>query len=183
MTTSQELKFCICTEADLDAVMNLQETVCQALENPELFVATSRPQNAGYLREPNMILGVYAGPRLVAYGSLVFCGTDADNLGWDLGWPGERVRHCATVDTIVVEPAFRGLGLQRTLVQKLVEQAQQQSETYLLTTVSPQNSHSLSNMQAAGFKILIKTEKYGGRERFIMGRPAAYDGGVKLSQP
>lgn len=177
MTTSKELEFAVCTEADLDAVMNLQETVCQALENPELFAATSRSQNAGYLCEPNMILGVFAGSRLVAYGSLVYCGTDSDNLGWDLGWPGERVRHCAAVDTIVVDPAFRGLGLQRTLVQKLIEQAQQQSETYLLTTVSPQNSHSLSNMQAAGFKILMKTEKYGGRERFILGRPAVNHSG------
>lgn len=173
-TACLEVVIRICTERDLDALMDLQETVCKALENSELFVPSSREENAGYLRAPNIILGVFHGERLVAYCSMAFPGTEADNLGWDLGWPADQVRTCAKVDTVVVDPAFRGHGLQRTLVRRAAEQAEAHLPgVFLLTTVSPQNSHSLHNMQAEGFQILLKTEKYNGRERFILGKATA----------
>ncbi|MNP28173.1 Acetyltransferase (GNAT) family protein [compost metagenome] len=170
-THCQKEEIRICAEADLDAIMQLQEAVCSTLDNPEIFAATSREENAGYLREPNIILGAFIGNQLVAYCSLAFPGTAEDNLAWDLGWPAERVVICAKLDTVIVDPAFRGRGLQRILVRQTSELAEvRQHGVYLLTTVSPHNPHSLRNMQAEGFQILLKKEKYGGLERYILGK-------------
>lgn len=39
----------------------------------------------------------------------------------------------------------------------------------VLATVAPDNIYSLRNVQAEGFEILARREKYGGKERYILG--------------
>ena len=39
----------------------------------------------------------------------------------------------------------------------------------ILATVAPDNIYSLRNVQAEGFEILAQKEKYGGKERYILG--------------
>jgi hypothetical protein len=57
------------------------------------------------------------------------------------------------------------------LVRQAFELAEvRQPGVYLMTTVSPRNPHSLRNMQAEGFQILLKKEKYGGLERYLLGK-------------
>lgn len=166
-----QLEIRLCTPEDLDAVMRLQETVCQQLEDPSLFVPTPREENADYLRLPHRIIGAFNRERLVAYCSLVFPGTAPNNHAWDLGWPPQRVEACGKVDSVVVDPAFRGLGLQRRLVRLALEEARSfLPQGFLLTTVSPRNVHSLRNMQSEGFTVLLQTQKYGGMDRLILGR-------------
>jgi GNAT superfamily N-acetyltransferase len=170
-TFYQGLEIRACRESDLDELMHLQEIVCKGIKDQNIFVSTSREENSRYLHKPNIILGVFSEKRLIAYCSIAFPGTDSDNLGWDLGWLSEQVKNCAKLDTVLVEPSFRGRGLQRVLIHKAIEKAQNDLVNgSILTTVSPQNSHSLQNMQTEGFQILLKTEKYGGRERFILGK-------------
>lgn len=163
-----------CTLTDLDAIMALQETVCLAIENQELFVPTVREQNAVYLEKPNFILGCFDGQKLIAFCSFAVPGEDPENLGWDLGWPREKVCACAKLDTVVVHPAYRGGGLQRQLIRHSLALAGESHDIqFILTTVSPKNKYSLHNVQAAGFEICTKKLKYGGRERFILGRALA----------
>lgn len=119
----------------------------------------------------NFILGAFDEKKLIAYCSFSIPGDKPHNLAWDLDWPQDKVCHCAKVDTIVVHPQYRGLGLQQRLLRDAIALAADiPGITVLLTTVSPKNKYSLRNVQAAGFKILIKKLKYGGRERFILGR-------------
>ena len=83
------------------------------MEDTRLFVSTSREENRDYLIYPNTILGVFDGEKLIAYGSLVFPNDSPENIGWDLDWSREKIFHCLTLDTIVVDPDYRGHGLQR----------------------------------------------------------------------
>ncbi|MBE6823195.1 MAG: GNAT family N-acetyltransferase [Ruminococcaceae bacterium] len=163
--------FRMCTQADLDAVMRLQEIVCAALEDPDLFVATDREENRTYLAAPNFILGCFDGDVLAAYCSFVVPGNTPENYAQDLGWPPEKVCAAAKLDTIVVHPAYRGNGLQRELIDRaLALAAHTPGVSTVLTTVSPKNQYSLHNVQAAGFSVLMRKLKYGGKERFILGR-------------
>lgn len=163
-----------CTAEDLDAIMLLQERVCAAMENPDIFVPTQREENAGYLNAPHFILGCFRGGELAAYCSVVFPGEAENNYGWDLGWNTQQVQNCAKVDTIVVAPGHRGHGLQRLLLREAAARAAEISpKLILLTTVSPQNQYSLHNVQAEGFHILMQKKKHGGKDRFILGRTAA----------
>jgi hypothetical protein len=137
--------------------MALQETVCRAIKNKDVFVPTKREQNEGFLKAPGFILGCFDGSKLIAYSSLAMLGEDPDNLGWDLGWPRERVLSSVKLDTIVVHPSYRGNHLQQRLIlHSLALIAENPTVKYLLTTVSPQNQHSLHNVQAMGFEVIMK---------------------------
>ncbi len=161
-----------CTAEDLQPIMELQEIVCNAITDKDLFISSEQEENAGYLNDPNFTLGCFDGEKLVAYCSFALPEEAEDNLGWILGWPQEKVRFCAKLDTIVVHPEYRG-GLQQRLISEALALAgQNQNIRYVLTTVSPKNSHSLHNVQAMGFEILKTTQKYG-KERFILGRALA----------
>ncbi len=171
-----------CTDADLDAIMALQETVYNALENKELFVTSSREENAVNLVEPNFILGCFNGEQLIAYCSLAVPGENNDNLGWDLGWQPEKVRSCARLDTVAVHPDYRGGIQQRLMHRALAFAAENRCIQCILTTVSPQNKYSLHNVQAMGFEILMKKLKYGGKERFILGRPPVLPNNIETGE-
>lgn len=160
----------LCTLADLDDIMELQDRICASMPEPDLFVSTCREENATYLTDPNAIFGTYDNGKLIAYASLVFPGEDSDNLGWDLGWSADTVRRCSKLDTIVVDPDYRGHGLQRTLIRHCLSFAKAlDSDGFVLTTVSPANTYSLHNVQSEGFQILKRMSKYGGRDRYILG--------------
>ena len=160
-----------CREEDLDELMLLQERICNCMEQPDWFAVTAREDNKRFLEEPNVILGAYDGEKLAAYGSIGFLGDSSDNLGWDLGWTQEEVHRCAVLDTIVVAPEYRGLRLQRALIRRCVEHANKKRPgCKVLATVAPDNIYSLRNVQAEGFRVLMRKEKYGGKERFILGK-------------
>lgn len=162
-----------CTLADLGKMMVLQDTVYSAIENKDIFMPSSRDDNAGYLEAPNFVIGCFDGDTMVAYCSFDLPGEDACNCGWDLGWPLEKTVSSAKLDTIVVHPSYRGNHLQQQLISYTLEVAQNENDRsiqYILTTVSPENKYSLHNVQAMGFEVLMQKQKYGGKERFILCR-------------
>ena len=62
------------------------------------------------------------------------------------------------------------MGIQRELIRRCVEYAREkQPGCRILATVAPDNIYSLRNVQAEGFEILAQKEKYGGKERYILG--------------
>lgn len=160
-----------CKETELDAVMLLQENIFRNMEQKDWFAVASRDENKRFMKEPNVILGVYDKDKLAAYGSIGFLGDSSDNLGWDLGWTQEKVYRCAVLDAIIVDSEYRGFGLQRELIRRCVKHAMDKKPgCIVLATVSPDNIYSLRNVQAEGFEILARKEKYGGKERYILGR-------------
>lgn len=159
-----------CEQSELAAVMSLQEKIHRGMENTDWFALTSEEENKRFLEFPNVIIGVFDGDWLAAYGSVGFLGDAPENLGWDLELETEEAKRCALLDTIVVDSDYRGLGLQRELIRRCVSHAKnQQPGCQVLATVAPDNIYSLRNVQAEGFVILAKKEKYGGKERYILG--------------
>lgn len=159
-----------CTIQDLDAVMELQKRVDDGMNIHEWFISTPREENARFLAAPNAIIGIFDNEKLIAYGSVGFSGKADENLGWDLDWQEEKVLRCATLDTIVVDSAYRGLGLQRKLIELCVNHARNiLSDCIILTTICPDNIYSLRNALSSEFEILTRKQKYGGVDRYILG--------------
>lgn len=143
------------------------------MPRPDLFVATCREENASYLTEPNVIFGTYEHGRLIAYASLAFP-LEASVILWGSWRDADTVRRCAKLDTIVVDPDYRGHGLQRTLISHCLSYAKAPDpDCFVLTTVSPENIYSLRNVQSEGFQILKRMLKYGGRDRYVLGYHAS----------
>lgn len=173
MDTTNRIKLAVrsCTLDDLDDLMNLQKKISDGMEQKEWFVATSREDNRKFFEEPNRVFGVYAGSKMVAYGSMGFLEDDEENYGWEFDWKEEKVRTCANLDTIVVDPDFRGRGLQRLLIEKCVDYAKEVKPSgMIMTTICPSNIYSLRNAQKEGFEILLHKEMYGGNDRYILGK-------------
>ena len=103
---SSDFSIRLCTLQELDDIMDLQDRICAAITQPDLFASTCREENASYLTPPNVIYGVFKQKRLIAYASLAFPKDASDNLGWDLGWNSTQIRHCAKLDTIVGKMEF-----------------------------------------------------------------------------
>lgn len=170
MISKDNLNARFCTIQDLDAIMELQKRVDDGMNIHEWFVSTPREENMRFLTDPNAIIGIFDNNKLIAYGSVGFSEKSDDNLGWDLDWSEEKVLRCATLDTIVVDSTYRGLGLQRTLIDLCVKHARKiMPDCTILTTICPDNIYSLRNALASGFEILIRKQKYGGVDRYILG--------------
>ena len=76
----------------------------------------------------------------------------------------------AHMESAAVHPAHRGKGLQSKLLQQAEEIERAKGTKFLMATVHPDNNYSLRNLEAAGYKCILETEKYGGLRRKVMCR-------------
>lgn len=104
-------------------------------------------------------------------------GEAEDNLGLELlhtptekvqKWQQELLHRIAHMESAAVHPAHRGKGLQGKLLAKAEEIEVSRGTGYLMATVHPDNIYSLRNLEAAGYRCIRETEKYGGLRRKVM---------------
>ena len=73
-----------------------------------------------------------------------------------------------TFDAVVVDPEYRGLGLQRILLDEADKEAARRGVRAIAATVSPKNAHSIANFESVGFVSLREIKAYGGLDRKLM---------------
>lgn len=108
-----------------------------------------------------------AGDRLAAAFTILHPGLSSENYGYDLGLSEAELMVVVHMDTAAVHPDFRGMGLQRQMVQTAEQALAGQGKRIALCTVHPDNHYSLNNMQSQGYEIQKRIGKYGS-ERFIL---------------
>lgn len=114
----------------------------------------------------SLVLGVYHGDLLVAFGILYCAGDTKENLAHDLDEVTDITEN-ANVKLVIVRYEYRGNGLQKELIARLCTHAEEQGYKWLSSTVSPENPWSMNNLLANGFteaKVLVK---YGGLKRIL----------------
>ena len=114
----------------------------------------------------SLVLGVYHGDLLVAFGILYCAGDTKENLAHDLDEVTDITEN-ANVKLVIVRYEYRGNGLQKELIARLCTHAEKQGYKWLSSTVSPENPWSMNNLLANGFteaKVLVK---YGGLKRIL----------------
>ena len=158
----------MCHSDDIDEIMRLQEKLLEELQPDDpSFYPTARQDNLAILNE-HAAIGCFENSTLVAYLTLLCPDRSADCLGKDLSMPASELPYCATLDTVAVERAFRGNGLQRMLIRQAESIARRKGMRHILATVSPVNTRSLQNFLASGFSIYILKKKYNNLDRFIL---------------
>lgn len=88
-------------------------------------------------------------------------GTEEFNYGYDLNYTHEELLRVVNMDTAAVRAEYRGMGLQRKLIQAAEEALAERGNRILLCTVHPDNQFSLRNVLKQGYEIQKKVEKYG----------------------
>lgn len=166
---NQELLLVRLDVSDLNAVMRLQDKVYDGLENKEVFAKSDKKEFEEAICNLGQLVGYKtAAGELVALGAYISYGYDKHNYGYDLEFKGDRLLTVGQIEATIVDPEYRGMGLQRKLCKVLEEVARAEGKTCVMATVSPLNPYSLNNFLAAGYENKKEKLKYGGLRRYIL---------------
>lgn len=152
-----------CTPADLDAVVELNETIYAALPDKSVLRHNSVEMMASCLVEPNLTLGFWDGDLLVAIGVLYVPQCLKEDHFHDLDLSGDY--RSANQKLFLVREGYRGRGLQRKLIREIEKIAIARGFNLLCTTCAPNNEFSINNFLKEGYVYAKTEEKYGGLVR------------------
>ena len=152
-----------CQPSDLQAVIDLNETIYSALSDKSILRHNSPEMIASCIEEPNVTLGIWEGDTLIAIGMLYVPQCIEEDHFHDLGLQGDF--RSANQKLFLVREGYRGLGLQRRLIREVEKVGKERGFNVLCTTVAPSNVYSINNFLKEGY-VYAKTEmKYGGLDR------------------
>lgn len=147
---------------DTEAFMELLRETWERLECKEWLYLDPPEEVREMMRDGTMKLWVAMdGNRLAAAFDILIPGTDSFHYGYDLDFTREQLLQSVNMDTIVVHPDYRGMGLQRILMTEAENWAREEGYKTLMCTVHPENRYSLDNMLRLGYQIRKKLPKYG----------------------
>lgn len=155
------------------------------LEDTEPFIILLREVRLGmahtewfYLDEPEEIRQMMAagvmefwvamdGNRIAAAFDILTPGPASFNYGYDLELEESDLLRVVNMDMVAVRQGYRGMGLQKQLMQAAEKEIAQGGSRILLCTVHPDNHFSLNNILSQGYSIARKLPMYGS-VRYIL---------------
>lgn len=153
------------TLSDVDGYIRLLHDVKNAMESVEWFYVDPDEKTWELARNGSLKFWLAEeNDRIAGAFSIIDPGMDAFNLGRDLDLEDALLEKVIHMDTAAVHPDYRGLGLQRRLMQTAEREL---AGHILLCTVHPDNRYSLQNVLKQGYTIEKRMEKYGS-VRYIL---------------
>ncbi len=156
------------TMEDTEGFLRLVREVRQGMQRKDWFYLDP-PEDVRAMME-NGTMQFWAamdGEALAAVFSILLPGLDGYNYGRELDFSEEELLRVVHMDTAAVHPKYRGMGLQRILMQKAQDYAGTTGKRILLTTVHPDNKYSLNNILRLGYEKVWEGDMYGSR-RYIL---------------
>lgn len=158
----------IAEPGDVFSIHQLMRLAYDQLENKELFVCDALEfVEAVVKKEGFAILAKSETRQIVGVFLVRFPHNAEDNLGRDIHLDGEELDKVAHLESAVVHPRYRGMGLQRKMLAYAEELLEEKEFRYYMATVSPFNPASFKTLQKNGYKKVITTIKYNGLVRDI----------------
>ena len=90
------------------------------------------------------------------------------NYGKYLDYGRDQLAKTVSMDPTMVDPEFRGNGIQRMFNKLRIGMAHEMGATEGLCTISPDNPYSYRNFLVLNFDIVDEREMYGGKQRYIL---------------
>lgn len=163
---NRDITFRVLEKDSVPLLLDLQEEAFAVLDDPDLLRRNTAETFGVCFNEKSLVLAVYRGKEIAGFGILYAAGKDGENLAYSLE-SCDDVENYVNVKLTIVRPAFRGQGLQRLLIDKLVGYAQKEGFKGAFATVSPKNNYSSSNLTKCGFEAVRTLVKYGGMKRIL----------------
>lgn len=162
------------TKCDIESLIALMASVRARMENKEWLSLDAPDEVRKRMNNGTMSLWVAVdGERLAAAFDLLYPGLESFNYGYLLGLSQEELLKVVNMDTAVVHPAYRGLGLQKKLMHCAEKSFAATEEHILLCTVHPDNVFSLNNVLSQGHSV-EKTVPLYGSVRHILRKDIGY---------
>jgi ribosomal protein S18 acetylase RimI-like enzyme len=172
----EEYSMELLSKGRLNEVIELEHKVYEGLSNKDILYVDDYDEMLADMESGAKIIGVLNNKnRLIAYRYIGFPGLDNKNMGLDINLPIDELDKVVHLETTVVDPEYRGNGLQDLTLQVASNMVKQEGYRHLLCTVSPYNFFSLYNVMKNGLKIKALKKKYAksddgndGLWRFIL---------------
>ena len=153
---------------DVDTYLRLLHAVKAEMAHPEWFFIDTDEETREMMEDGSLTVWFAEdGGRLAGAFSIIEPGMEPFNLGYDIGLDAEALARVIHMDTAAVSPAYRGLGLQKRLMEVAEGELRQRDRRILLCTVHPDNRYSLENVLRQGYTKVKRAEKYGS-VRYIL---------------
>lgn len=160
------------TPDDLDAVMELQQTIMDALpaHEKDIYATYNREESLDALETDYCYMALADGGKVAGYSVLIANTTPVveKNYGHYFDYDEEHMSRTASLDLTMVPPEYRGHGLQRLFNKIRIGQAIELGATEGLTSISPSNPYSYNNFLIMNFQIADRRELYGGKDRYLL---------------
>ena len=154
--------------SDKEAILALQQRVVSSMEEPQWFFPSSESEIETALDQPRnyACVQICDGSKIVAFACTILNPNAHQDINTDLkkhGLPYAETAQCI-LDTVFVDPAYRGYGLQDTLIRVLCSWAATVGKRNIAATIHPENRFSADNFQKNGFQKITSESisKYGG---------------------
>ena len=168
MTAKNGIKLHIqeATFEDITEVINLQKAVNTKLNNTDIYCPLSREDLLESFHK-DLILCVWDENQLAAFAVVVMNRKSDRNLYKHMR-STYSFEDVITFDAVVVDEAYRGNGIQSTLIQETLQRAKKlESVKVVAATVSPNNPHSIDNFNSCDFTNINQINAYGGLQRIL----------------
>ena len=156
------------TLQDIEDIMKLQDRVSHDLINKETYVCSSKEEFEKVIQNNGLLGYKTEDQKLVALGAYTSHGHDPHNYGYDLEFNEDKLLTVGQIESTIVDPEYRGNGLQKKLCEALEMIARKEQKNYIMATVSPMNPYSLNNFLKLGYINEKEKLKYGGLRRYIL---------------
>ena len=148
--------------ADTERMLQLLHKVKDDMENQDWFFLDPDEEIRKMMESGVMQLWLAEdGDRVAAIFDYIIPGLNGYNYGYDLGFSEEDLLRVVQMDTAAVDPSYRGLKLQKTLMQRAEQEIREMPGRILLSTIHPDNRYSLNNLLAQDYSVEKKVAKYG----------------------
>ncbi|MBQ9928842.1 MAG: GNAT family N-acetyltransferase [Lachnospiraceae bacterium] len=156
------------TSSDAASVYNIMAQAANAQMDKTLFICDDFNFVSRHISEEGFtVVACNEESKVIASLIIRYPMSAEDNLGRDIGLNYAALLRVAHMESAVVLPCYRGMGLQRQLLLFAESVIDKNKYQYLLATVSPDNPASYRSFERCGYTHVMTKEKYGGLQRRI----------------
>lgn len=149
-------------------IFDIMNQIGDGMDNPGYFVKSDMDFIQNHIERQGVTFLAQDKNQPIGFLIIDIPGGQDHNLGLDIGLPPARLNSAAHMDTVAVLPEYRGMRLQKALLEQGEDYMKQLGYTDFLATVHPDNSASLNNFLRCGYRVKETKLKYGGFLRHIL---------------
>ena len=153
---------------DVGSIFAIMEIVAAQMGSSDLFLSDDIDYITNHIEKNGVTFVAEINGVMAGFLAVDIPGNSSHNLGLDINLPCSELNKVALMDSIVVLPEFRGMGLQKALLKHAEKQMANLDFTHFMATVHPDNSASLKSFINMGYEIRVTKLKYGGLMRHVM---------------